>query len=861
MKPFTSIKFFIPLHILGCLILWSIKPILGVTSSLRQGVGVRCLERERLALLNFKDGLRYAERMDSWGNEDHKKDCCKWQGVLCHNRTNHVVALNLKDVYLIRGNISEALGNLVALSYLDLSGQELEGRIPYALGNLTFLSHLDLSNNRLEGGIPDSLGNLIHLSHLDLSQNKLEDGIPHTFGNLRSLSHLYMSLYNGRYRREYGMITPEAWGNPETLSRLKGSWIPEAALGNLTSLVHVDLSFNSLGGRIPDVLGNLTFLVHVDLSGNNLQGRIPDSLGNLRSLSNLSLSYNMLEDGIPPSFGELKFLSLLLLRGNNLQGRIPDSFRNLASLLGLDLAHNKLDGGIPSALGNLTSLLGLDLSANMLEGRIPDSLGNLASLVWLDLSYNKLDGGIPTALGNLVSLTYMDLHQNKLQKRIPNSFGNLASLVQLDLSFNILQGLEVMKLRNNKISGTLNGICSDTNVSDTKPYNLNLLDVSNNLLSGELPTCLHNLESLMHINLANNNFSGEIQDTFRWPRSLSSLHLWNNSFRGEILKSLRGCSGLHYLVLGKNYFRGKIPAWIGERLSHLSVLSLASNYFYGSLPSTLCNLQNLQVLDISSNKISGIIPSCLNNLMSMHSDETILGTRKHNSTLYSWAPPGEDDRVNVEWKGNEAEENPETLLFLKFIDLSGNNLVGEIPNEVTDLDGLIALNLSGNHLVGSIPRDIGRLQLLNFLDLSKNNLTGSIPDVLSQMSHLGVLNLSYNNLSGKIPWNSHLMTFNSYSFLGNPKLCGAPLSYPCPGDDEKHVKPNFTNNADGKDVDKFISKGFYISMMFGFILGFWCVFAALLLNRTCRFAYFRMLVAVKDWLYVKIVACYNRWHG
>lgn len=196
--------------------------------------------------------------------------------------------------------------------------------------------------------------------------------------------------------------------------------------------------------------------------------------------------------------------------------------------------------------------------------------------------------------------------------------------------------------------------------------------------------------------------------------------------------------------------------------------------------------------------------------------------------------PDKYERLKVVWKGNAAEENHETLYILKLIDLSGNNLVGEIPCEVTGLDGLIALNLSGNHLVGSIPPNIGHVELLNFLDLSGNNLTGRIPDALSQPNRLGVLNLSDNNSSGKIPWYNHLTTFNSDSFLGNPELCGPPLSRPCPGDDGK---PDFTHGTDG---DKFITKGFYISMMFGFIVGFWCVLGTLLLNRTCRFAYFRM---------------------
>ncbi|XP_073135697.1 uncharacterized protein [Henckelia pumila] len=262
------------------LILLSKKPVVATTSSL-QDHGVRCLDSERLALLEFKNGLKHPGQLHTWGTEEHKKDCCKWKGILCDNHTNHVVELNLRDIelgkFLIHcGNISEALGNLVSLSYLDLSGHRFQGKIPDTFGNLTYLSHLDLSNNRLEGAIPDSLGNLMHLSHLDLSENQLEDGIPHTFGNLTSLSHLYMSFYNLNFNQESGWLIPEA-------------------LGNLESLSVLDLTSTKLKGRIPDALGNLTSLVYLDLSVNGLQGRIPDSIGNLRSLSNLHLPLTSLK--------------------------------------------------------------------------------------------------------------------------------------------------------------------------------------------------------------------------------------------------------------------------------------------------------------------------------------------------------------------------------------------------------------------------------------------------------------------------------------------------------------------------------------------------------------------------------------
>ncbi|XP_047955458.1 receptor-like protein EIX2 [Salvia hispanica] len=53
---------------------------------------VRCLEREREALISFKKGL-----IDDYGylSSWQSDECCKWYGVRCSNTTGHVIALQL----------------------------------------------------------------------------------------------------------------------------------------------------------------------------------------------------------------------------------------------------------------------------------------------------------------------------------------------------------------------------------------------------------------------------------------------------------------------------------------------------------------------------------------------------------------------------------------------------------------------------------------------------------------------------------------------------------------------------------------------------------------------------------------------
>ncbi|GMP94738.1 hypothetical protein CsSME_00044074 [Camellia sinensis var. sinensis] len=116
---------------------------------------VSCIASEREALMKFKGNLTdYANRLSSWVGKDY----CMWKGVGCSKKTGHVVKLDLHnpipypihsidpnfemnqlDLSMNHMQISNSLGSLKSLRYLDLSWSIFDEMIPHHLGNLSRL--------------------------------------------------------------------------------------------------------------------------------------------------------------------------------------------------------------------------------------------------------------------------------------------------------------------------------------------------------------------------------------------------------------------------------------------------------------------------------------------------------------------------------------------------------------------------------------------------------------------------------------------------------------------------------------------------------------------------------------------------
>jgi Leucine-rich repeat (LRR) protein len=140
---------------------------------------------------------------------------------------------------------------------------------------------------------------------------------------------------------------------------------------------------------------------------------------------------------------------------------------------------------------------------------------------------------------------------------------------------------------------------------------LRVLDLSDNLLAGELPDCGTKVAKQ-----GNSSSTSMPHSSPATPPSLNirTLLLSSNGLSGEFPLLLQSCANLLVLDLSHNKFTRNLPAWIGERLQNLEILALRSNTFSSHIPVEITRLPALQFLDLANNNLSGTLPQSLANL-------------------------------------------------------------------------------------------------------------------------------------------------------------------------------------------------------------------------------------------------------
>ena len=326
----------------------------------------------------------------------------------------------------------------------------------------------------------------------------------------------------------------------------------------------------------------------------------------------------------------------------------------------------------------------------------------------MDLSANNFTGEIPSTLSSLEQLSQLDFFNNNLEGQIPNIFANLTRLSSLSLQINNFNGPFPSSI---------------SNLSQ-----LVKLDLSSNSLTGPIPSNIVGLHSLTDLKLFDNSLNGTIPSwVFSLP-SLLSLHISSNRLTGP-LQEFRYRS-LNLIDLSKNDLQGPIPQSISE-LENLNSLYLSGNNLSGTVElSMFSSLINLQYLDLSYNNLS-VITS--------------------NTNINASLPDLIELRLSS-CNMNEFPNFPRDNLNLRLIDLSYNQIHGQLPNWQGSMweDTLDYLNLTHNFITGTLDH-LPNWKNLGIFDLQSNRLQGPFPSSICNLTSLEILDLSNNSFGGVLP--------------------------------------------------------------------------------------------------------------
>jgi Leucine-rich repeat (LRR) protein len=340
-----------------------------------------------------------------------------------------------------------------------------------------------------------------------------------------------------------------------------------------------------------------------------------------------------------------------------------------------------LKGDLPQEIGLLTGLTDLTLYGNEISGVLPNSMKRLTALKQLTMHDNKLDGPLPDIFRDM-SLSLLNLANNNITEELPDSLYDMTSLITLNLAknnidaeigqFALLGNMQNLFLEGNLIYGELGEWVS------TEWPNLEVLDLSDNLIMSSVPKAIFWHPKLVIVDLHANRFFGPLVIPAESQSSdLQFLSLQENQLNGAIPENILLLGNLNHLDLAKNLFSSAMPVAI-FMLLNLKYLSLAYNNFEpGVIPASIENMVNLVDLSLKETNRQGPIPaeigSCANLVM---------------------------------------------------LDLDGNTLNGDIPSSIGNLNKLTFLFLNKNKLIGQVPASFSNLQNLHTLLLNNNTLTG-----------------------------------------------------------------------------------------------------------------------------------------
>lgn len=501
----------------------------------------------------------------------------KFPNWLLENNTK-LVYLNFSNNFLTGPLELNSTSNFSNMHILDVSCNPI-GEIPPHIGSVfPNLISLNMSSSSLQGGFPASLGDMRQLNNLDLSHNNLSGYIPQEFGKgSNDLRFLRLSNNN-----------------------LQGPFLPAGS--NFTKLLSLHQANNNFKGKIPDGIMKSNELRMLDLGNNQLYGEIPRWIESFQNLTFLILSQNSLEGPIPMAFCKLTRLAYVGISLNNLNGTLPKCV-TMPNLRYLYMQNNKFSGPIPAVLANSSFLLTMNLVNNEFTGQIPKWISSFSNLRILLLKKNKLEGSIPFDVCELKNISILDLSQNNLSGRIPSCLNNIAFGRIDSLDDKVLGKFVVPWITRSTefaFSADTNTLIEGQNIQDFSEYDEQDVDF---MSKSRYETYKGNILDLMSgLDLSNNKLTGQIPSQVGYLNSIHTLNLSNNHLTGQIPEAFSNLMHIESLDLSCNRLNGHIPSHL-TGLYYLSVFSVAHNNLSGSTPERVNQFATFEASSYEGNPL------------------------------------------------------------------------------------------------------------------------------------------------------------------------------------------------------------------------------------------------------------------
>ncbi|ODN04661.1 Insulin-like growth factor-binding protein complex acid labile subunit [Orchesella cincta] len=535
---------------------------------------------------------------------------------------------------------------------------------------------------------------------------------------------------------------------------------------NITSIRIENSPISFIG---PDIFFPLrNTLLTLELIGTRLQTYPNDAFESLESLVTLTLDHHNISS-LDPVITGLGSLKNLQISNGNISSFQKATFSARGKLLRLDLHGNQLTTIPKDAFQNLKNLEYLDVAWNHFDKLDPGYFFHLSRLTWFNASHNEIPEFKRGAFARNGFLRVIYLTHNKMAKIDAAAFRGMRLLTRLYLSdnqiadvgrgaFNSLQRIKTIDLARNKLK------LVDYQMFMKLPFAEELIMSENEITKikqgafQELAYCV--------VNMSHNQISMIEKQSFENCVNMTVLDMSHNLIDNFTKAAFDENSYPNEWRLEYNKLKltGDIPL---KFMAGIKILNVSHNELREVNKNTFPKLYEMHTVDLSWNNISKIHSAVFINLFSLRNLNM-----SHNSltdlsgSAFGAVPTLLDlnlDHNNLTTVSNAAFSRMASLRELsvannrmkKVFQISGSlNGLNLANNEITSLskawptmNALQRLDLSGNQLGGNLPGGaFDNLGALSKISLADNNITEVPADALSTLTTIQYIDLSKNAL-------------------------------------------------------------------------------------------------------------------